>query len=152
MKFLILFAVVSIGFISCKEKTEETQTGGASLSADLQNYETEIMKIHDRAMPKMSEMNRLSSQLRDIKSKTGETDEGKPVRVEGLDDALESLRKAEQSMMDWMKNYSETKAKINPDLMKTFYERELEKMTQVENNMLNSLEKATEWLAQNPAG
>ncbi len=72
--------------------------------------------------------------------------------IEGLDDALESLRQAEQGMMDWMKRYSETKATITPDLMQTFYERELERITQVKMNMLNSIDKANAWLAAHPAG
>ena len=90
----------------------------------------------------------MSSQLRDIKSKAGETPEGTPAKIEGLDDALTSLREAEQGMMDWMKYYTDTKPKVTQDLLPTFYERELEKITQVKNNMLNSIEKANSWLAQ----
>lgn len=150
MKQLLLLCLGFIMILSCKQKAAEKEPAATepALSADLQHYDDEVMKIHDEVMPKMSDIQRLSSQLREIKAKAGETPEGTPVMIEGLDDALNSLREAEQGMMDWMKYYSDTKPKVTEDLMKTFYERELEKITQVKNNMLNSIDKANAWLAQ----
>ncbi len=154
MKLLVLLSIALTLASSCKEKVAVAveQTTDSRLSADLQNYENEVMKIHDEAMPKMSEIKRLSSQLIEIKAEAAETPEGKPVEIEGLDDTLESLRQAEEGMMTWMNNYSNAKARVTPELLKTFYERELEKITQVKMNMLNSIEKANTWLANHPAG
>src|SRR5688572_10336006 len=153
-QLIFLFLIVVLAF-SCKPKAtveESTSTDlqpvEIKMDANLQHYEDEIMKIHDDAMPKMSDIQRLSSQLRDIKSKAGETEDGTPVQIEGLDDALTSLREAEQGMMDWMKLYSETKPRVTQDIIAMFYERELEKITHVRENMLNSIEKANKWLAQ----
>lgn len=151
MKQLFLLCLVFTMILSCKQKAaeeEEQVPTEPALSADLQHYEDEVMKIHDEVMPKMSEIQRLISQLNGIKAKAGENSEGTPVMIEGLDDALNSLREAEQGMMDWMKNYSDRKTKVTGDLQRVFYERELEKITQVKDNMLNSIEKANSWIAQ----
>ena len=149
MKQLFLLCLGFMMILSCKQKAaEEPAATESAPNADLQHYEDEVMKIHDEVMPKMSDIQRLSSQLREIKANAGENAEGTPVMIEGLDDALTSLREAEQGMMDWMKNYSDTKSKVTGDLMKTFLERELEKITQVKINMLNSIDQANAWLAQ----
>lgn len=155
MKPLFFFCFIVFLAFSCKPKAADEQPSESAeqsaepnLTADMQNYENEVMKVHDEVMPKMSDIQRLSTQLRGIKATAGNTPEETPVKIEGLDDALTSLREAEQGMMDWMKYYTDTKSKVTPDLLPTFYERELEKITQVKNNMLNSIEKANTWLAQ----
>ena len=121
-----------------------------NLIADLQNYEDEIMKIHDAAMPRMSDINRLSVQLKALKVKAGE---GKtPIVLEGLDDALQSLDDADHAMSDWMKNFSEVKSSLNEEGLKPFYEKELEKITVIRNMMINSIDKANSWIAAHPVG
>lgn len=152
MKLLIILSLAGMIGMSCKRKTADVQTNGNAASADLQNFENEIMKVHDEVMPKMTNINKLSTQLRDIKSRTGKTPEGQPVAIEGLDETLQALREAEQGMMDWMKNYSEIKASLTEENLKKFYEKELQKIMSVKDNMLNSIEKANSWLAAHPVG
>ncbi len=152
MKIIILLCLTGMMALSCKQKATDPQTDGTTSSTDLQNYENEIMKIHDEVMPKMSEINKLSSQLREIKKKAGETAEGQPVTIEGLEETHLALRTAEQGMSDWMKNYSDVKANLTEENLKKFYEKELQKITVVKNNMLNSIEKANAWLAAHPVG
>lgn len=153
MKFLF-FLFFTAGIISCKPKAaEETSVevempGEATLPAEFQAYDDQIMKVHDEVMPKMSEISRLGTQLKDIKSKAGENAAG----MEGLDEAIESLRKAEEWMMDWMKNYHDTKASLTPEHMPKFFEKEMQKIDNVKSTMLNSIDQANEWLATHPAG
>src|SRR5688500_17034698 len=130
MKHLIILFFATMLLISCKEKqVENTPTEApvvkedVKLTPELQNYENEIMKIHDEVMPKMSEVTRLSAQLRDIKEKGGTMD--------GLDAALEALNKAEQSMSDWMKNYSTVRPKLTERQLLPFFQKEVEKVTMV---------------------
>lgn len=152
MKIIFFLFLAGLTFTSCKQTVtkDTTQDEVSNIPADLQHYEDEIMKIHDDVMPEMSEIQRLSTRLRDIKSKAGERSEGNHTIIEGLDDALISLRNAEQGMMDWMKSYGESKARMTPDLMQTFYERELGKVTIVSTNMINAIDKANAWLQANP--
>lgn len=141
--------------ISCKPKGAEVTVTEKQDSTvlntqtnEFQAYEDEIMKIHDDVMPKVSDINRLSAQLEAIKTKAGPSD--KPSTIEGLDETLQSLREAEKGMMDWMKYYSDTKSRLTPEVEKIFYERELEKITNVKMAMLNSIEKANNWLNAHP--
>lgn len=156
MKFAVLLAFTFISMISCKqgtttEKSEENiQTVENSTPSEFQHFEDEILKIHDEAMPKMSEIQRLSTQLREIKTKALKSENSDPAMIKNLEDALNSLRNAEQSMMDWMMAYGETKARITPDLMQTFYDRELQKITMVRTNMINAIDNANAWLKSNP--
>lgn len=151
MKYLSLLSFVILLAVSCKPKNNEVKNAAKSdpavaQSNEFQAYEDEIMKIHDDVMPKMSDINRLSTELRNIKTKTSGAGEETQSKIEGLDDSLNSLRNAEKLMMDWMKNYSDTKARLTPDIAKIFYERELEKITNVKMAMLNSIENANAWL------
>ena len=108
------------------------------------------MAVHDEVMPKINDIGHLSAQLRNIKSKLEETPEGKIESPEGLDDALQSLKLAEQGMWDWMKNYSDTKAKVAPDQMKSFMEEQLVSIEKVKQDMLASIDKAKKWIADHP--
>lgn len=143
MFLLILFL---LWLAACKEKSSDA----SGHDTNLEHYEDEVMKVHDDVMPKMSDIQRLSMKLRDIKSKAGITPEGEPVVIVGLDSTLHALRTAEQGMMDWMKNYGDRKAQVPEDLLQTFYERELKRITQVKTDMLNSIDQANAWLEQHP--
>ena len=59
MKLLIAICLIGMIAFSCKGKVAEDQPKveeetELKLSADLQNYEDEIMKIHDEALAKMN--------------------------------------------------------------------------------------------------
>ncbi len=161
MKYSLLFFVCAMIFGSCKQKpsevkTEETTTSEVRtepvvLSADQQNYENEIMKIHDEVMPRMSEINQLATKLKAIKASAGTTEEGKPNTAAGLDEALNALRGSEQYMMDWMKEYSDARATLTEADMPKFLEKQLGKVTEVKIRMLNAIDKANAWIAANPS-
>jgi hypothetical protein len=154
MKLISLFFFAALVALSCKPKAAETETETvevettteAEVPAELQAYEDQIMKIHDEVMPKMGDINRLRNELKSIKDKSGTTP------MPGLDDAIQALDKAEEWMMTWMKNYSETKNTLAPEHLGKFYEKELMKVENVKSTMLTSIEQAEAWLAAHPAG
>jgi hypothetical protein len=55
-------------------------------------------------------------------------------------------------MMDWMKNYGDTKAKLSEDQIQAIYREELQKIKVVRDSMLTSIERANKWLKELPAG
>ena len=128
MKIIAGLFLISVLFSSCQSKKSDDRSDNGN---SLPEMEAEIMRIHDEVMPKVTDINRMSSQLRDIKSKAGKTPEGVPVEIEGLDETLEALRQAEQGMMDWMKNYGDVKALTPDDKLPEFYKQELEKIKAV---------------------
>lgn len=158
MKYLFLLFFIAMLGVSCQPKPAEQDsvevdiTTENEMPAEYQAMEDQIMKIHDEVMPKMSDINSLSTQLKDIRDKAGKDAAGNPVKIGGLDEAILELEKAEQWMMDWMKNYSETKNKLAPEHMGKFYEKELMKVDNVKSTMLNAIDQANAWLAAHPAG
>ena len=144
MKIFFGMMVIFSLILGCKQKPDENTTVSVT--------EDEVMKIHDEVMPRITDINRLSSQLRDIKARAGQTPEGTPVMIDGLDETLNALRNAEQGMMDWMKDYSDQKAQLGAEQLEAFYKEELEKIKAVRDSMLSSIEIANAWLAAHPAG
>ena len=146
--FLFMWLILAA---ACNPKASNEAESGAR-NDDLADMEAQVLAVHDEVMPRMSDINRLSSQLRKIKESAGQTAEGQPATIEGLDETLLALRNGEQSMMDWMKNYGEAKANVSADGLKAFYLSELEKIKKVKEDMLSSIDAANAWLATHPAG
>ena len=148
-QFVILF-LSGILLMSCKPKPATEQSTVPEIKGDYSAYENEIMKIHDKAMSKMSELNQLETQLRNIRIKASQSDLGSSAIPEGIDATILSVKKAQSDMLDWMETYSATKPKIQEDLMLKFMDKELQKVTLVSDNIDNILTKAKEWLAAHP--
>ena len=144
-----LFIAMSI-LLSCKPKASGDPASGESVNPELKALEAQVMAIHDEVMPKMKDINDILVQLRKIKATVKETPEGKLESPDGMEQVMGSLKLAEQGMWDWMKSYSDTKATLQEDQLKSFYEKELEKVNKVKADMLGSIEKGQAWLAAQP--
>ncbi len=139
---------------SCKPKDSSDQKDSIStseLSTDAKTLEAEVMKVHDEVMPKMSDIQHLTMQLRDRKTKAPMAESGKPDYPAAVDMNLTNLKEAEIAMMDWMKEYSDRFSKIAPDSTVQFLQQELVKINDVKTTMLSSIEEASAWLTTNPA-
>jgi len=102
-------------------------------------------------MPKMTELNQLETQLRNIRTKAAQSDMGSSAIPEGIDDVIQSLKSSQNGMLDWMEYYSAIKAKLEEDVMLKFMEQELQKITVVRDKMVNSVDKAKAWVAAHPS-
>ena len=150
MRVLPLIIFAACLFLSCKPGvSSEQQTSGGN-AQDLQALEAQVMAVHDEVMPKMKDINDLSAKLRAIKSSLKENEVGKRESPEGLEEIQSALKMADQAMWDWMKSYSDTKATLTEDQFKPFYEKELEKINKIKQDMLGAIEKAQLWLATYP--
>ncbi|MFZ1677442.1 MAG: hypothetical protein WBP41_03225 [Saprospiraceae bacterium] len=151
MKFFqILFLSASL-LMSCKPKTDEAKVPEMPANADVTTYETEIMKIHDVAMPKMTDLNKLETALRNIRTEAGHSELGSAAIPQGLDDMIAQVKATENGMLDWMEYYTPMRAKLQPDVMLEFMKQELVKITQVNKNIDDTIEKAKAWLAAHPS-
>lgn len=150
MKQLLFFALFLVTTLACKQTASDATTTDQIPADNLAAIEAQVMAIHDEVMPKMQDITKMLATLRSYKDGAGETPEGKLVYPHGLDDVMGELKLAEQGMWDWMKAYSDTKAKLPADQLESFYKKELESVTKVKNDMLSSLEKGQAWLDENP--
>lgn len=151
MKFFqILFLSASL-LMSCKPKKDEAKVPEMPANADVAAYETEIMKIHDIAMPKMTDLNKLETALRNIRTEASHSELGSAAIPPGLDDMVAQLKSTQNGMLDWMEYYTPMRAKLQPDVMLEFMKQELVKITQVNKNIDDTIEKAKAWLAAHPS-
>lgn len=147
MKVLYLTIFLPAFFLCCKQAPA---TGDVS-SADAKDLETQVMTLHDEVMPKVNDISALSAQLRKLKTSLPESAEGQKEIPDGLDKVLESLKLSEQGMWDWMKAYSDEKAKLREDQVVPFMEKQLEILKKVDTDMSTSIEQAKNWIAAHPA-
>ena len=147
MRVLSFFLFISILILACKPSAPaDTATVQQD---DVKALEAQVMSIHDSLMTKMSDITKLTAELRLIKSKIAENEAGKVESPAGLEEAMGSLKLAEQGMWDWMKSYSDTKPKIPEDQLKSFFVKQLETISKVREDMLGSIDKARNWLTAN---
>ena len=115
---LSLILLLSLVY-ACKPGGGKEATGDGTV--DIKAYEDSLLAVHDEVMPKLTEIQNLSNELRKVKTGIKENEQGKLESPAGLDETLESLKLADQGMWDWMKNYydgcdSVPKDQLMPDL------------------------------------
>lgn len=151
MKILhtILFSAAVL--LSCKPKMEEAKAPEMPANADVSTYEAAIMKIHDETMPKMTDINKFETALRNMRVAATQSDNGSAEMPSGIDDMIASLKASENGMLDWMEYYSAMRAKLQPDVMLEFMKQELQKVTAVQKNVNETIDNAKAWLAAHPS-
>jgi len=100
----------------------------------------EVMDIHNDVMPKADDIYSLRKELQDKLASTDMAEEKK----KELEQAIHELDSADHSMMDWMhkfKYYPEADT-INIEANREYLEDELEKIKNVRELILNSIQKA----------
>ena len=144
MKILFLPFLTLFVLFSCKPAEKPADT-----SNDPKALEDQLMAIHDEVMPKLTDMQTLSADLRKIKSAIPENSEGKIVSPDGLDQNIESLRLAEQGMWDWMKQYHDQRDSVPAEQLKPFLDHQMELLKSVETGVNTSIANAQAWLTAN---
>ena len=147
MRVLFLLCCVITSIVACKPGSSTNSETATDTPSEIQSLENQVMAVHDEVMPKMKDINDLLSKLRAVKSNVKEDETGKKQSPEGLEEVQGALKLAEQGMWDWMKSFSDTKATLKEDQLKSFYEKELEKINKVKQDMLSAMERGHTWLA-----
>jgi hypothetical protein len=151
MKLFAILFISSLIMVSCKQKSNADQGPTLPKDATVETYEAEILKIHDEAMPMMSELNQLETQVRNIRIEASKSDEGSSALPDGIDDVLQSLKTSQNAMLDWMEYYSAMRTKLEQDVMMSFMQAELQKVAVVKKKMEESISKAKVWIAAHPS-
>jgi len=132
-KALVSLFLLAILILSCK----------SNASPELQNLMDEVMEIHDEVMPKMSDTHRLRKALKkEMKNHIEEVDEKRGVLLEHIT----ALEKADDGMMDWMKDYKKL-SKLSEDIVPMdYYQEEKIKIQKVSDDMLSAIANAEEFV------
>jgi hypothetical protein len=127
MMFLFLaLALVACGKYSKDEMAQQDKAFGA------------MMEAHDRAMPRMGEIEAVSGELRTLMADSTATDSVKAVIMK----ALERLEKADEGMMTWMnelKTVEQVRENMDHAAIMEYYKNEETKIKIIENDIAGSI-------------
>ena len=134
-KLAVLFFVVAIG----------CQPSGKEDKVDLKALKDEVFEIHDDVMPKMGDLRRvrksLALQADSIMESDGE-------RAELLLSVSKEIEMANESMMNWMRNFDPNfEGDYQQEL--DYLNEKKESMIKVRDAMLQSMEKGQKILEEN---
>ncbi|MEZ4953438.1 MAG: hypothetical protein R2825_07665 [Saprospiraceae bacterium] len=107
-----------------------------------ENLKDELMVVHDEVMPKMGEIHKLKKQLKKLSTESSVEENG---NLEEIKNAIYALEKADDGMMDWMANFkspSKLRGEKSHEEIMAYLENEKEKIEQVKNDMMTSIERA----------
>lgn len=123
-----LLVVLMASFVACKEKVSQNQ--------ELYN---EVMSIHDEVMPKMDDIYRRKTELRNVLA----ADPGMPVsEKEKIGKLIARLDSAAESMMVWMREFDPLPDSVGEDKARAYLENEKAKISEVRENLESALRDA----------
>jgi len=146
---LLLFLLFAPSLLLPGCKPGGPAAGGSGSTSDTTSLEAQVMAIHDAAMPRLTEINQISAQLRSIKDATPEDANGKIVLPDGFEPVFDALKLADQGMWDWMKEYNDGKAAAKPENLAAFYQDQLLKVSKVNNDIDKAITDAQAWIKAN---
>lgn len=142
--FSLFFAIACLTIAcnnnSANQQTEEQQAWDA------------VMAVHDEVMPKMSDINRMSD---DLRARANALDSTQMATKQNLMDAAQALERADEGMMSWMAEVKSpetmrSEQKTHEEIM-NYLDEQKNKVNQVRDSINNSLEQGKMLLEQTPA-
>ena len=137
MKTLILLALV-FSLSGCQQQSSSEKSNSSPNAGENQELYEEVMAIHDEVMPRMDEMYKLKRKLKDHLSQTTiSADKQKEIAA-----AIKQLDIASEGMMEWMRAFNPIPDSAGQEEGRTYLLAEKEKIQQVKEEMLQSIETA----------
>jgi hypothetical protein len=140
---LNLLCLVMIISFSCQQKSADEHEGHDAHAEDVvensgnQELYNEVMKIHDEVMPKMDDIHRAKTELKEKIEKTPNL--SKTERIE-LDAMIARLDSAGEGMMVWMREFNPLPDSLGEEKARAYLESEMERVKKVRANILEALE------------
>ncbi|AKD05354.1 hypothetical protein POKO110462_17535 [Pontibacter korlensis] len=131
-KYSILFALPLAILMACQ--------GGASGEEEKAALETKVLAIHDEAMAKMDNIYKLRRKLRTFRD-TLEAQQADSTAILPLQQEIDGLNKADEAMMQWMRQYSAPDTLQHEQAM-SYLNKELVKIERVQTIMDSTIEAA----------
>ncbi len=131
MRTLIIRTLITFAFYACGPNEKSVQKA---------RYD-EVMAIHDEVMPKTGTIRKLKGELR-AKAESLSNFDSLSIEAQKILGAIKELEAANESMMVWMRAFSEPAEETQHDEVLKFYAEELEKVREVREKILTSIEKA----------
>jgi len=131
MRTLTLLTLITIFFTSCGPDQKAIQKAKFD----------EVMAIHDEVMPKMGTIRKLAKSFQ-VKADSLISVDSLSSDVQEYANVAIELQGASESMMVWMRAFSEPEEGTAHEEVLKFYDEELSKVMEVREKMLSAIEKA----------
>ena len=133
MKKWLLYLSLPLSLLAC-------QGGSASDEDRQQTLETEVMDLHDEAMADMGKIYRLRRNLTSLRD-TLQAQSADTTTISLLTQRIQELEKADEAMMEWMRQYKAPDTLAHEQAMLYLNEEHL-KMTRVKALMDSTITNA----------
>lgn len=143
MKKLSLFAALFLPlfFVSCKERQhghDHHHGDHSEISGGNEALYREVMEVHDEVMPKMNDIHRIKTSLKEELANNPGLPESVRKEKESL---IVQLDSAGEGMMDWMRKF-DPPSDSSEAVMKAYLEEEMVRVQKVRDDILNALAEA----------
>lgn len=144
IKLMTLFFAIACFTVACnsgaKQETEQQQAFDA------------VMLVHDEVMPKMGDVNRLTT---DLRNRAAGLDSTQLTLKNDMYDVIQSLERADEGMMSWMAAFQSPEimrgeGKAHEEIMR-YLEAQQNEVNQVRDSIQLALQRGEEVLQQVPA-
>jgi hypothetical protein len=144
MKKILIFLQISILLVSCKTNESDTQADTSEENMQAVLYQ-EVISGHDEVMPKLQD---ISSLMERLEAKIGEMEQnsGGEEELNQLRNQMQMLGDADESMMQWMRNFETKYEGWEEDKIIKYLEEEKQKITNVAVEVNTAIEGARELL------
>ncbi len=122
-----------------KEEKSETQVAIVQVRG-------EVIEIHDRSMAQMSEIHRLSRQLKDSIENTNVNPMEQEEVINRYRNHLKGLNDANQEMLQWMRQFNEDGENMEEQEKLEYFRKEKVKISKVDSQINEAVKSAREVL------
>jgi hypothetical protein len=134
---ILIFASTLLGLVAC----------GNDGNAEAEKINDEIMKSHDEAMHKMSEIERLKQNLKKYNDLTSDEN---VAQKDSIINTILILGKANDGMMDWMSNFKFPQNDLNKEQAIQYLKKQQDSVKMVSNDIFMSIAIANALLKNAP--
>jgi hypothetical protein len=99
----------------------------------------QVMEIHDEVMPKMEDIYKIKSQLREKIANSPDMVESKKQEIEAM---ILQLDAASKAMMGWMHDFDPLPDSVDEEQAREYLEDQMVKIRKVKEEMMTALEEA----------
>jgi predicted nucleic acid-binding Zn-ribbon protein len=127
----LLIALLGLLMLACGEKKDPVVS-----------LQQEVMAVHDEVMPKMGEIAQLEKSLRKERERLAQLEMPDSTQMEVLLEEITTLKRANEGMMDWMRNYEAPSPEQDQAESIAYLNDQMEKIEAVKTDMMESIEHA----------
>lgn len=149
MKFWPIILVFILAVSACKQGNSDSSSEVMTEQSDTAKLYAKVMEIHDAAMPRMTEINRLNAHMSAFKATIPPNSNEEIVVPQGYESVYSDLKNADQGMWNWMKEFGQGRKAATPDNKLKFYQDELVKVEKVKMDIDSSIARAEFWIQKN---